>query len=199
MDNLHISITTGEGDRYSRVDLDLSNRSESLAFSSAVSDAVIAGSVAAIQSGWTKVLADGTHVAGSDSRTDHVAVIDHSTGLMWSVESLGSEADADEGLNHEACAKRAAALRLLGHEDWRPPTRTELAALVDDTRREPAIDTALFPRVKPRWHWTSTPWIDSDGKASASVAWYVNFGNGYVYHGHRGNEGFALAVRRPGQ
>ena len=157
------------------------------------------GGIARTASGIEKVLADGIHVPADDPRTDHVAVIDHSTGLMWSVESLGSEDDADKGLNHEACTKRAAALRLLGHDDWRLPTRAELAALVDDTRREPAIDTSLFPRVKPRWHWTSTPWIDSDGKASASVAWYVSFRYGGVGSIPRFNLGFALAVRRAGQ
>jgi hypothetical protein len=198
MNNLHIAITTGIGDRYHRVDIELSKLNEMPTFSDSITSDAIAGTVVAA-GGWTKVLADGTHVAGSDTRTDHAAVIDHATGLMWSVESLGSQDDADEGLNHEACTKRAAGLRLLGHEDWRLPTRTELAGLVDDTRRDPAIDTALFPRVKARWHWTSTPWIDSDGKASASVAWLVNFYYGLVDSSHRGYRGFALAVRRAGQ
>ena len=78
--------------------------------------------------------------------------------------------------------------------DWRLPTRAELVALVDDTRHEPAIDTSLFPRVKPRWHWTSTPcaW-------SSASAWYVSFYGGNVSYGRRGLNGFALAVRRAGQ
>ena len=147
----------------------------------------------------TKILADGTRVPGSDPYTDHIALIDHATGLMWAVESLGNPGEADKGQPHEKCAQRCAELRLLGHDDWRLPTHGELSALVDVTRRDPAIDTNLFPRVLPRWHWTSTPLVDSDGTASASGAWDVSFYSGCVDSSHRDGYGFALAVRRSGQ
>ena len=149
---------------------------------------------APVLAGFTKVLADGTHLPAGASRTDHVAVIDHSTSLMWSVESLGRKDDADDGITQEACEARCRELTLLGANDWRLPTRAELAALVDDTRHEPAIDTSLFPRVKPRWHWTSTPcpW-------SSASAWLVYFGGGGVGYFPRNDDGFALAVRRAGQ
>uniref|UniRef100_UPI001953E0A4 Lcl C-terminal domain-containing protein n=1 Tax=Stenotrophomonas maltophilia TaxID=40324 RepID=UPI001953E0A4 len=68
-----------------------------------------------------------------------------------------------------------------------------LAALVDDTRHEPAIDTSLFPGVLPRWHWTST----SCAWSSAS-AWGVGFSLGNVSSYPRYSNGFALAVRRAG-
>jgi hypothetical protein len=143
----------------------------------------------------TKLFADGTLASDGVidfNRTDHVAVIDHATGLMWAVESIGDE-DGDSQ-DHAACTKACAELRLLGHDDWRLPTRAELVALVDDTRRDPAIDTNLFPRVKPNWHWTSTETAWSSGSA-----WGVYFGDGLVYGSPRGNYGFALAVRRAGQ
>ncbi|WP_165424332.1 DUF1566 domain-containing protein [Pseudoxanthomonas winnipegensis] len=144
--------------------------------------------------GHTKVLADGTHVAGEDPRTDHAAVIDHASGLMWAVESMGDPKDADDGISQAECVQRCTELRLLGHGDWRLPTRAELVGLIDDTRHEPAIDTSLFPRVKPRWHWTSTP-----AAWSASSAWGVSFYLGLVDYSHRSVSGFALAVRRAGQ
>ena len=143
---------------------------------------------------FTKLLADGTQLPADSDRTDHAAVLDHSTGLMWSVESLGSKEDADEGMTQEAAEARCRELTLLSVNDWRLPTRAELAALVDDTRHEPAIDTSLFPRVKPRWHWTST----SCAWSSAS-AWGVDFHDGGVGSLHRHYYGFALAVRRAGQ
>jgi hypothetical protein len=141
-----------------------------------------------------KVFADGTVANASDPRTDHVAVKDRVNGLLWSVESLGNPDDAEEGITQEHCAERCRELRLLSYDDWRMPTRAELASLIDDTRHEPAIDTNLFPRVKARWHWTSTPcaW-------SSASAWLVNFGYGGVSNGHRSGDGFALAVRRVGQ
>ncbi len=149
---------------------------------------------APVLAGFTKVLADGTHLPAGSSLTNHVAVIDHSTGLMWSVESLGSTEDANDGMTQEACEARCRELTLLGTNDWRLPTRAELAALIDDTRHEPAIDTSLFPRVKPRWHWTSTPcaW-------SSASAWLVDFSGGLVGYDPRSRCGIALAVRRAGQ
>ena len=142
--------------------------------------------------GHTKLFADGTSAAGTDPRADHVAVIDHATGLMWAVKSIG-DSDGDP-MSHADCEKACSELRLLGHDDWCLPTRTELAGLVDDTRHEPAIDTALFPGVLPRWHWTSTTcaW-------SSASAWGVHFAHGSVSDGHRSYGGFALAVRRAGQ
>ncbi len=143
---------------------------------------------------YTKILADGTELPGDSERTDHVALIDHTTGLMWAVESLGRTDDADDGISQEACEKRCRDLNLLGHSDWRLPTRAELAARIDDTRHEPAIDTSLFPRVKPRWHWTSTP-----AAWSSASAWGVYFFLGLVLSSRRSYDGFALAVRRAGQ
>jgi hypothetical protein len=141
-----------------------------------------------------KVLANGTRIPASDPRTDHVAVIDHAAGLMWSVDSLGDPDNPDDGIAHDHCIERCKQLRLLGFDDWRLPTRAELAALVDDTRHEPAIDTNLFPRVKPRWHWTSTA-----AAWSSASAWGVYFYYGGVYGSHRVYLGFALAVRRASQ
>jgi hypothetical protein len=143
---------------------------------------------------FTRVLADGQYLKPDSDRTDHHAVIDHSTGLMWSVESLGDPSDENDGITQEHCIERCKQLRLLGYDDWRLPTRTELAALVDDTRHEPAIDTSLFPHVKPRWHWTSTP-----AAWSSSAAWGVFFDDGGVSYGRRSLSGFALAVRRASQ
>ncbi|MCF5091163.1 DUF1566 domain-containing protein [Stenotrophomonas sp. PA-6-5C] len=140
----------------------------------------------------TKLFADGTSAAGSDPRTDHVAVIDHSTGLMWAVKSIGDN-DGDP-MSQADCEKACSELRLLGHDDWRLSSRTELAALVDDTRHEPAIDTALFPGVLPRWHWTSTA-----AAWSSASAWLVSFYGGLVDYNPRYDYGFALAVRRAGQ
>ena len=142
--------------------------------------------------GHTKVLADGTRVSAEDTRTDHVAIIDHATGLMWAVKSTG-DSDGDP-MSHADCEKACGELRLLDHDDWRLPTRAELAALVDDTRHEPSIDTNLFPGVLPRWHWTSTA-----GAWSSASAWSVDFDFGLVGGSRRNGDGFALAVRRAGQ
>ncbi|MRI44316.1 DUF1566 domain-containing protein [Stenotrophomonas sp. MH181796] len=142
--------------------------------------------------GHTKLFADGTSAAGTDPRTDHVAIIDHATGLMWAVKSIG-DSDGDP-MSQVDCEKACSDLRLLGYDDWRLPTRAELSGLVDETRHEPAIDTALFPGVLSRWHWTSTA-----AAWSSASAWFVYFYYGLVYGLPRYRGGFALAVRRAGQ
>ncbi|RLK56276.1 uncharacterized protein DUF1566 [Stenotrophomonas rhizophila] len=143
----------------------------------------------------TKVFANGSQAENGSidfNRTDHVAIIDHATGLMWAVKSIG-DSDGDP-MSQADCEKACGELRLLGHDDWRLPTRAELAGLVDDTRHEPSIDTNLFPGVLPRWHWTSTA-----AAWSSASAWVVGFSGGYVYSSHRDGSGFVLAVRRAGQ
>ncbi len=148
-----------------------------------------------LQATHTKLFADGTkatNVSIDFNRTDHVAIIDHATGLMWAVKSIGDR-DGDP-MSQSDCEKACGELRLLGHDDWRLPTRAELASLVDDTRHEPSIDTNLFPGVLPRWHWTSTA-----AAWSSASAWYVDFDSGVVSDYSRDDLGFALAVRRAGQ
>lgn len=143
-------------------------------------------------SGFTKVLADGSTLPDGSGRTDHIVLLDHATGLMWCVKSIGDP--AGDPMSQADCEKACRELRILGHDDWCLPTRAELAALIDDTRHEPAIDTSLFPGVKPRWHWTSTLCA-----CSASSTWRVDFHLGYVDHYRRDYNGFALAVRRAGK
>lgn len=112
-------------------------------------------------------------------------VTDSTTGLMWSRDEVpGGE------MNHEKALAACAALTLAGHGDWRLPTRAELLTLVDDTRHNPALDTAAFPSCKSSWYWAGTL-LASD----SSCAWIVYFHNGYAYHRHRGYGAFVRAVR----
>jgi Protein of unknown function (DUF1566) len=149
---------------------------------------------------WIKVGADGAHYPLGDTRTDHVAVIDLATGLMYCVTSLGESDDApDEPMTQQQCIERCQGFRLLGLDDWAFASRNEAAWIIADAHRAPAVDTNIFPAIKPDWHWTSTVLMNRDGTASASVAWFVYFGNGGVGSSRRDYDGFALAVRRSGQ
>ena len=194
MQTLSIRITERRGDTERTIDIGSLAQApgiEAIELASVIDTAANPSSASGER--FTRLAADGSTLpAGSTS--DHVAVIDQTTGLMWSVESLGDPAEPDDGITQEHCVERCRRLRLLGHDDWRLPTRAELAGLIDDTRHEPAIDTAAFPRVKPRWHWTSTP-----AAWSSASAWLVNFYLGHVYYLPRSLDGFALAVRRSGQ
>lgn len=60
-----------------------------------------------------------------------------------------------------------------GFNDWRLPTLTELASLVNFGRTSPAVDTAYFPNTKG-FYWSHSP----DAKLEER-AWAVNFQFGY--------------------
>ena len=113
-------------------------------------------------------------------------VIDHTTGLMWTIDDI-----ADDRMNWNDADAAAKAVTLGGFNDWRLPTRQELLTLVDDTRFGPAIDTAAFPRCKSAWYWTSTSWAGSP----ASAAWVVYFGHGYSAVINRNHDARVRACR----
>ena len=60
---------------------------------------------------------------------------------------------------------------------WRVPTRIELASIVDYTKLEPTIDTAVFPGTPSESFWSSSLYA-----SDSSGAWYVNFVVGDVYY-----------------
>jgi hypothetical protein len=92
-----------------------------------------------------------------------------------------------ERVNFKKAEKACAALG----EGWRLPTRAELLSLVDDTRSDPAIDTARFNDTKSGAYWTGTPLA-----SVSSFAWIVNFVNGNASGFHRDFSGaFVRAVR----
>jgi hypothetical protein len=142
-----------------------------------------------------KILADGTHCAPGDARTDHVAVLFPDGTMIHPTTLATPKGDALE--NHQACIDACAALRVLGHEDWQLASRQDWERYVLDLScYDPAVNTSLFPGIKSGWsgwHWTSTPtaW-------SSSAAWYVGAAGNFVGN-HRSVSGFALAVRRAGQ
>jgi hypothetical protein len=118
--------------------------------------------------------------------TAWAAVHDTTTGLIWSAETIGGKR-----LKHAKAKAACEKLVLAGATDWQLPTRTQLLTLVDDTRHEPAIDTAFFPKTESAWYWTSTPCAWRPG----SAAWCVFFSSGHVNFNFRDDECFVRAVR----
>ena len=139
-----------------------------------------------------KIGAGGPPLAAA-STEEHVAVQLYDHGLMFTATNVA------ENVPHAECEAACKACTVGGFTDWRMPTSHELMLLIDHSRRSPAIDSNLFPRVLPRWHWTSTPLVKTDSTASSSDAWLVSFYDGSVDGLNRSLNGFALAVRRAGQ
>jgi len=131
---------------------------------------------------FTKISDDG-RILPRDAQ-DWTVVHDSLTQLFWLRRSVRGE-------NHAACMKAAAKARGACLEGWRAPARIEMLSLVDDTRREPAIDVEFFPECESDWFWTSTPATS----APADYAWYVNFSDGYAGWSRQDCSGFVRAVR----
>jgi hypothetical protein len=108
--------------------------------------------------------------AGPRFHIEGDTVLDRTTGLMWSRESVPG------GTMKWAPAQEACkALKLGGQSDWRLPTIRELLTLVDYDRHDPAIDTDAF-KCESNYYWTSTPLHSSPGV----YAWGVSFGLGHA-------------------
>ena len=93
----------------------------------------------------------------------------------------------DGPCNTEAFVQQVRAEGLCGFRDWRLPTRAELRNLVDFTVAErsattPTIDTGHFPHTVSGPYWTATPSADR-----ADEAWLVDFWDGDVQFGAKGN------------
>ena len=110
-------------------------------------------------------------------------VTDITTGLMW-------EQTETRAMTWEKALAFSENLDLAGFRDWRLPTIRELSRLVDDSRREPSIDTAYFPGCRPSFYWSSTTHALYPG-----FAWHVRFDDGLVRAGHKGRRYYVRAVR----
>jgi len=86
----------------------------------------------------------------------------------------------------EACA----GLNFAKHKDWRQPTRKELLTRSDITRFNPAVNTDMFPDIKPEWYGTSDTYA-----GDKSYCWCVSFYAGIVDDHDEGNDYYVWPVR----
>lgn len=102
-------------------------------------------------------------------------VYDSQTKLTWARCSVGQEWKNEHCVGAINSFTFAAAQKLASGE-WRVPTKDELVTLIDPDRKKfPAIDMSAFPDMDANhpWYWSSTP----NGN---SIAWYVDFSDGYT-------------------
>jgi hypothetical protein len=119
-----------------------------------------------------KIGADGAQLP--DSATDHVAVIDTRTNLMWAAHDGSKNA-----LPFEKCAAACKKLNVAGFNDWRMPTVEELFLLADRSKHSPAIDTDAFPSCTGGWYWSST--VDASSPSVCAWSVYFDYGSAGCY------------------
>jgi hypothetical protein len=121
-------------------------------------------------------------------------VTDLTTGMMWTLRANLRQMGWDDAIQY--CND----LHYVGYDDWRLPTRDELATLVDSRFRFPALSNACgtgkwtqgdaFTGVRSSRYWSSTPHTSlSDG------AWYVHLSDGEENYWHKSNRTYVWPVR----
>jgi hypothetical protein len=101
-------------------------------------------------------------------------VYDSQTNLTWARCSVGQKWK-DEHCVGTVVYFNFAEAQKQANGGWRVPTKDELLSLVDHQRKNfPTIDTTAFPDMDAShpWYWSGTP-------NGSSIAWYVDFTDGY--------------------
>lgn len=125
--------------------------------------------------GFTKLTPRFTR-AGSEEPV----VTDTWTGLEWQgcpAGRFGEPCDNGEAEAYEWYTALSHCENLLwgGSNDWRLPNVRELASLIDTRRRDPTIDSAVFPHTPSHIFFTSSFYA-----ATPLQAWGVDFENGHI-------------------
>ena len=92
-----------------------------------------------------------------------------------------TQAEIDANTNSIGYRDSVRTSNLCGYNDWRLPTKEELAGIVASSG-SPKIDTTWFPNTQSWYYWSSSPDV-SDAYSAWVVAFYNNnvYGSGYRY------------------
>lgn len=110
---------------------------------------------------------------------DGTEVTDNKTGLIWRrcPEGMTASIDGCTGIpgvyDLEAALALAKSEAKATRQAWRLPKVEELSSIVDTSRRDPSIDTAVFPGTPGSPFFTASP----DG----ALSWFVSFYVGKVF------------------
>ena len=126
---------------------------------------------------------NGRYLSG-EHNGERPIIFDTQSGQLW------QRATAQPRSWKEALAY-CQELSLAGRTDWRLPSATELATLVDLSQTEPAIDAKVFPFTVSAGYWTSSTYV-----ASPDKAWVVDFSNGAMTSKAKEDAGSVKCVAR---
>lgn len=122
-------------------------------------------------------------------------VTDTRTGLMWMRCSLGQtwdgrtcQGDAIEMTWYQAMEQTGDGLA--GYNDWKIPTKEQLATLRLCLATDAKIDQAAFPNATGGWYWSASPFANSD-----HFAWTINLQTGQDDYQSRNDKFHVRLVR----
>lgn len=108
-------------------------------------------------------------------------VTHNTTGLMWMRCSLGQKWDGKTcsgtptDYTWKDALQAAKSFEFAGYQDWRLPSKNELASIVEEKCHSPAINGTIFPNTPSVFFWSASPFAGFSGGA-----WSVDFGFGAI-------------------
>jgi len=108
-------------------------------------------------------------------------VTDLRTALMW-------QQGHSNRMNWTSALAYCEGLDLGGSTSWRLPNTKEHSSLTDDTRRNPALDTSLFPAAGSEDFWSSTT------NPKTGSAWAIMISEGWVINGYKHHSNLTRCV-----
>ena len=115
-------------------------------------------------------------------------VTDNTTSLQWQDDAIGSR------MTWAAAIEHCEDLSLDGHSDWRLPNLNELASIIDDTKFNPSIDTAVFQNTASNGYWSSTT-----NAGFPNYAWVFKFNYSFQKSSDTKADSFYVRCVRAGQ
>lgn len=114
--------------------------------------------------GYVRCVRGGQYPSQSLVDNNDGTVTDNATGFMWQQWESGY-------MGWDSALLYCNELSLGGHSDWRLPSIKEFASIIDNTRYNPAINTAFFPNARTSFYWSSTTWAGYPRYAWAIYFW----------------------------
>lgn len=131
-----------------------------------------------------------------EKKTDDAGVHDKDHTYTWSATSGGTTPNGTvftaflNQLNNCTTNDGSAVTGgFAGHCDWRLPSILELQGIVDLTAGSPTIDPIFGPTV------ANIYWSATSNATTPTAAWWVSFGNGWVFNFYKDGTYYVRAVR----
>lgn len=121
---------------------------------------------------------------------DNNIVTDLNTGLYW------QQTIQEKTYTWDDAKKYCDELDYADYTDWRLPTPKEFLIIVDNSKYNPAVDTAYFTKMpNDAYFWTSEEYNNSDSGTQTPSAYYFDSHFGYISSNEKTSAANVMCIR----